>query len=650
MFITNVAPLTRIPRSFPQTLSYFTSQKLERGSLVLVPLQKKNIEAVVLSQKNVKDVKQEIKKADFKLKPILKIIEKQPVLDECQLQLAKWISNYYFASFGKTLKLFLAANKKFQKSQNQQIKLRQKNKQQPILYFTSPDFLPKKEIEDAISQKKEVLFLVPERNKIEFWRKKIKREGVMSENVKIAPRSGLFLRFFNLGLIVVSETNSEYYKEKREPRFFAPDVAKVLAKIWGTKLVFLSSFPSVENYFEAKEGRLIWKKIKNKKEIKKIEINPLTSSGDNSTRNDLTLLNARAKKAWSPFAPETLNEIKEYLKQKKKILLFLNRKGAATTLLCQDCGWQKFCPHCGVPMTYHKQLLTNNKQQITSDNQISKMICHYCGFESKVPEYCENCQSWRLTTLGVGVEKIEEEIKKNFPQANVFRLDRETATKTKDQKTILKNFFETGDILISTSLIFSYFFEGKFDLTVFVSFNSQLALPDFRFEEKLRRQIENLSFLTKEEFILQNYSLKKDVLSAFSEEFYKEALKKREEYFYPPFSKLIKLTFKDKNQKKAREEAYILKEKLIKQLTVYSPKEKLLDFLDAKPQTITQVLGPVPAFIPKIRGKYRWNILIKIKKPGSNINEMNRAESIKKCLLQVVPADVETDIDPVHFF
>ena len=99
MYITNVAPLTKIPRSFPQTLSYFTSQKLERGSLVLVPLQKKNIEAIVLSQKNVKDVKQEIKKADFKLKPILKIIEKQPVLDECQLQLAKWISNYYFASF-----------------------------------------------------------------------------------------------------------------------------------------------------------------------------------------------------------------------------------------------------------------------------------------------------------------------------------------------------------------------------------------------------------------------------------------------------------------------------------------------------------------------------------------------------------------------
>ena len=224
-------------------------------------------------------------------------------------------------------------------------------------------------------------------------------------------------------------------------------------------------------------------------------------------------------------------------------------------------------------MTYHKQLLTNNKQQTTDDSQILKLICHYCGFESKVPEYCENCQSWRLTTLGVGVEKIEEEIKKNFPQANVFRLDRETATKTKDQKTILKNFFETGDILISTSLIFSYLFEGEFDLTVFVSFNSQLALPDFRFEEKLRRQIENLSFLTKEEFILQNYSLKKDVLSAFSEEFYKEALKKREEYFYPPFSKLIKLTFKDKNQKKAREEAYILKEKLIKQLTIYSPKE-----------------------------------------------------------------------------
>ncbi|HOK35347.1 MAG TPA: primosomal protein N' [Candidatus Pacearchaeota archaeon] len=632
MFITNVAPLTKIPRSFPQTLSYFTSQRLERGSLVLIPLQKKNVEAIVLSQKNVKDVKQEIKKANFELKPIFKIIEKTPVLDEYQLRLAKWISNYYFASFGKTLKLFLMANKKSQKLQSQQFKLKQQNKQiQPILYFSSPDFLPKEEIKEAILKEKEILFLVPERNKIDFWRKKLKEEKIDNENIKIASRSGLFLKFFNLGLIIVSEANNENYKEEREPRFFAPDVATILAKFWGSKLVFLSCFPSVENYFEAKGGKIIWKRAGNEKEIKRIEINPSTGSGNNGKRNDI-VPHQKTKQAWSPFTPETLEKIEECLKQQKKILLFLNRKGAATTLLCQDCGWQKFCPNCGVPMTYHKK--TPN-----SKTQNPKLVCHYCGFERPVPEYCENCNSWRLTTLGIGVEKVEEEIKKQFPKAKVFRLDREISPKEKEQKAILKEFFEKGDVLISTSLVFSYLLsiedKERFDLTVFVSFGSQLALPDFRFEEKLYRQIENLIFLTKEEFILQNYSFKRNILNKSSEEFYKESLREREQYFYPPFAKLIKLTLEHKDQNKAKKEAYVLKEKLEKWITTYSL------------QQIAQILGPAPAFISKIKGKYRWNILIKLANFHESKHEFSR---IKNQLLMLVSPNWKIDIDPIMFF
>jgi primosomal protein N' (replication factor Y) len=254
-----------------------------------------------------------------------------------------------------------------------------------------------------------------------------------------------------------------------------------------------------------------------------------------------------------------------------------------------------------------------------------------------VPEYCENCKSWRLTTLGIGVEKIEEETKKNFPEAKIFKFDKETAPKAKEQKRILKEFFEKGDILISTSLIFSYLFtclaeasgvarEGKFPLTIFVSFNSQLSLPNFRFEEKLRRQIENLSFLTEEKLLLQNSS-RKEIFKKTWKEFYDESLKDRKEYLYPPFSQLIKLTFEHKDPNKAKKEAYTLKEKLVVSCKL--------------PVVNCQVLGPAPAFISKIKGKYRWNILIKIK--------MQNAKC-KMQLLSVVPPDWKIDINPIDFY
>jgi len=530
-----IAAATKDDRFDPvqeEELSYFTSQKLVKGSLVLVPLKKKDTKAIVFSQKEVKDLKQEIKKADFALKPILKVVEKSPLLNEQQLELSKWISDYYFASWGKTLKLFLAASKKEFKIQPITPN-RISEPQPPIIYFSPPDFLPEKEIKKTLLEGKEILFLVPEKNQIDFWKKKLaKIYNQINENsqIKIAARSGLFLPFRRLGLVVVSDVDNESYKEQREPRFFAPDIAQKLTNMWGAKLIFLSVLPGVDYYFKAKTGNLLWEKIENKKEIQKIEIDMKLLEPTKNKDNSLALppkdynlyfqrgggkakINQKFKEEWSPFAPSVLKEIEKYLESKKKILLFINRKGTATGLLCQDCGWQKNCSNCGVPLTYHTQHSTLNTQHST-------LMCHYCGSEIPVPEYCENCKSWRLTTLGVGAEKVEKEIKNKFPQAKIYRLDKEISPKAKDQKKILQDFFEKGDILVSTSLILSYIFtryidrtskiEKKlnFDLTVFVSFGAQLSLPDFRFEEKLRRQIEKLCFLTNEKFLLRGTKTK----------------------------------------------------------------------------------------------------------------------------------------------
>ena len=285
-----------------------------------------------------------------------------------------------------------------------------------------------------------------------------------------------------------------------------------------------------------------------------------------------------------------------------------------------------------MPLTYYQQQATGNRQQAI-------LMCHHCGFEAAVPEYCENCQSWKLITLGGGTEKVESDLKKEFSGVNILRLDKEIAPKILQQKKTLKEFFDgESNILIVTSLLFQYLpssiincEQRAIKLIGIISIDSLLSLPDFRAEEEGTRIIKKLLSLCPEKLLLQTFWPKSKVFAWINnpEEhnyFLEETLKEREKYFYPPFSQLIKLTFSHKNQKKAEREAYELKRKMEEQLTVYNL------------QPTTQFLGPAPMFVPKFKGKYRWTILIKIK---------SGQPKIKNRILEMVPPDWKIDVDPV---
>lgn len=642
MFLTEVVPLVKIPLPSPQVLSYFTSQKLKEGSLVLISLRKREVPAIVLFQREVAPLKMEIKKIEFKLKPVLKVIEKERILFSYQIELANWISNYYWASLGKTLSLFLpqvllkkliqGGKFTFPRSEIQSEKAEDFSRK---LYIAPFDFLPEDEIKTILEYKKQILFLIPDKQKSNFWIQKIKglsrdicffsndlptKEYL--ENLKkirggeikivVGTRSALFAPFLNLRLIVLSEEESENYKSESEPRFNAKRVAEKLAEILKTKLIFLSTSPSVDSRRGFKQGII----KKGEEKVKKIIID---------MRKFKKVPREDTVKEWSPLSPYLLKEIEKNISLGKKSLLFLNRRGEATALLCQDCGWVKKCENCDTPLVYHLGKITSGKKK-------TELICHRCGFKTDVPTFCENCKSWRLITLGMGLEKIEKELKEKFKNVKILRLDSQVAPKRLSQRKVIKEFLKgERSILITTSLLFQhllYFKKEKIPLVGIISLDSLLSLPDFRTEEKGIKIIQKLLFLCEEEFIFQSFKPDAKIIRFIKRgylPFFKAILKEREEFFYPPFSDLVKLTFSHKNPETVQKKAYKLRKML------ESTRSQISNFK-------CQILGPAPSFIQKVKGKYKWKIILKL--------ETKKTEQ-RNNLLSIVPPKWKIDVDPL---
>lgn len=382
----------------------------------------------------------------------------------------------------------------------------------------------------------------------------------------------VFAPFKNLRSITIENADSSKYKSwGRKPYYDVRTIAKQLAKIHKAKLIL------------KKESYKINKKIKNQVVDMREEIR----KGNYSVLSE---------------------ELQEKLKQNKKNILFISRRGIATFILCRDCGYVLKCKHCEVPLVYH---------------QSSKLICHHCGNEEKPPDLCPNCKGYRIKYFGAGTQKVEVEIKKLLPKTKIFRLDSDTAKTPEQQQKIINKFNKIKNcILIGTQMLLGKNIKPV-NLVGVVSIETILNLPDYRSSERVFKILSQLKTLTKKNFLVQTYNPEsaaiKSAIDNNWKKFYNEELKIRKALSYPPFSQIIKLTFEHKDPKKAKDEAKILFEKL---------KTQIKNF---------QLLGPVPAFIPKIAGKYRWQIIIKSK--IKNLKQRNK-------LLIIVPLTWNIEVNP----
>lgn len=420
--------------------------------------------------------------------------------------------------------------------------------------------------------------------RVEVW------QGVLNGrfNFVVGVRSGIFLPFDNLGLIIVDEEHETSYKQHDPaPRYHARDMAMVIAKLQHCKVLLGSATPSAETFYHAKTGKYGLVQIKDR--FGNAELPEMTLADLKQERKDKTM------KGY--FSSKLLAEIKDRLDKREQVILFQNRRGYSPYMSCRECSWIPHCPNCAVSLTYHLNA--------------NELKCHYCGHQEPPLKKCPACGSTKIETVGLGTEKIEDDLKIHFPNANVQRMDLDT-TRTKNAYQQIISDFENHniDILVGTQMISKGLDFDKVSLVGIFDADRMLNFPDFRAHERAFQIMLQVSGRAgrkdkKGKVIIQTANTQQDVLHKVLnhdyESLYSMEIEDRAYFFYPPFTRLIRLTTKHLDRALSLEAAQTIVDKLVAKLGK------------------ARILGPQPPLINKIRNKYLYQILIKIERENVDL-------------------------------
>lgn len=639
------------------TYSIPSTSKVKVGQSVKIPLRKSFTNGIIW--------KIHSKKPEFKTFPIKEIVEKTPLLSSFQMKLMKWMSEYYFCPLFKVLKLFIPKRIlkgtpiKARKKDNEQI-IRTKSKTlttdqkkitDRILKSPLNNFLihgitgsGKTEIycrlaNHHIKKEKQVLILVPEisltpqmiayfensigipattiHSKLSEGERHKAWQDIWKNKTKliIGSRSAIFAPFQNLGLIIMDEEHELSYKQENSPRYRCHEVIKEMQKINPKiQIVFGSATPSTETAERLKNSTLTLSERINKTPLPDIEI--------------IDLKEEFKKQNYSIFSDRLREELTKTLENKQQAILFLNRRGSASSIVCRDCGFTCKCSTCEIAMTYHARTLKK-----------SSLICHHCGKIETPPTTCPSCKGPHIRFLGIGTQKIEEELLKEFPSARVLRADKDTTSKKHSFKEIYEAFKNhEADILVGTQMIAKGLHLPKVNLVGVILADIGLNIPDFRTTERnfqLMTQVAGRAGRAEEKgkVIIQTYNpeslaLKFTQTNDF-EKFFKYERTQRKILKNPPFSYLAKILIEQSTYQKAETQS----EQIENQLWKTAKENALTDDLE---------INIYPAYLMRLRNKYRFIILIKSTKENLIHKLLKKLE--KKYIMD---ATIKIDINPI---
>lgn len=472
-------------------------------------------------------------------------------------------------------------------------------------------------IEQYISQGKEVLYLLPEialtsqiirrlqkhfggyigiyhskfnqNERIEIWNK------IKTGELKIilGARSSLFLPFTNLGLIVVDEEHDTSFKQyDAAPRYNARDSAVYYATLFGSKVLLGSATPSLESYYNALQGKyglVVLNERYGGVQLPAIEIID-------------TKQIVRKDKSKIILSPQLKKAMESALERDKQIILFQNRRGYSPYQICAVCGWIPQCKHCDVSLTYHK--LSN------------KLVCHYCGTTYPNAATCAACGNHTFVQRNFGTEKIEEYLEENFTKARIARMDVDSV-KGKHAHDSLIQLFEQKriDILVGTQMVVKGLDFEHVSLVGILDADSILSFADFRVNERafqLMEQVSGRAGRKKEQgrVMIQVVNTKHPVLHFVQQHdyaaFFRHEIEGRERFFYPPFSRIILITFRHKLKERTAEAAQYFALGLQKEFGKY-------------------IIGPAEPPVNRVRNQYLMELLLKIPKDTAFINKCKTA-------------------------
>lgn len=634
MYILTVIP---IKKGFQkENLTYFCSQKVTLGSIVEIPIRKKTADAIVVDIENAHDVKFDIKNKDYQLKKINKI-KGSAIFSNAFFETCESLKYYYNSNTGVIIdsilpKIFLDSISSFKKTKNNSKEnnidinnnidveklifqspwderiswyktlIRESFAKKESLYIVAPTIYDTEILKNELSKGIDSYIYIfnsriNNKNLIENYNKATTEEHPV---LIIGTASFICIPREDIKTIIIEKESSEAYKQIRRPFVDLRNFIEVFSYINKVKIILSDTILRPETIYRHENGELG-------------EVRP-PSFRLKETKKQI-LINMKKEfeekrdKKFEIFGDETKKIIDESLLKKESIFIYITRKGLAPVTACNDCGHTLICPSCETPIVLY------GTKQMTANKGTTKRIfmCNKCGRKETTETRCPLCNSWNLTPLGIGADKVYEEIKKIYPQSNILQIDKENTT-DKEAKEII-NIFEKnkGSILIGTEMAFSYIKENV-DHSIVVSLDGILSIPSFNINQKILHIIERLQIITNNNLVIQTRDpenkileniLKGNVLPIFRQD-----LIERESFGYPPFKKLIKITFIGNKEETEKSRNYI---------------NKILENYD--PQIFS-------AFIGKIKGEYVTNTIIKINPqmwqlPKNNKNSINEDLALK---------------------
>ncbi|MBI4358878.1 MAG: primosomal protein N' [Candidatus Omnitrophica bacterium] len=576
-------------------------------------------------------------------KEIMEVIDSEPLLTDHLLRLTKWVSETYFSSWGeaisnvipRVLKAALEPQPK-QKTTTEEPNLVHLNEEQEQALTRIRSCIEEnrykeffifgvtgggkselyiRAIKEVLKRGKSVICLVPEialteqlklffvqhfHDQLEILHSKLSlkerseawhriRSG--EKKVILGARSAVFAPVSNLGLIIMDEEQEGGYKQDQTPRYHAREVARWRASDLGALFIMGTATPTLETMYRTsthETEKLVLSKRVDGKPMPQVKIIDLKETAEINRRSVI-------------ISPSLKKAIEETLNAKRAVLLMLNRRGFSTHVRCFQCGEVLFCQHCAVALTFHQE-----EQEV---------LCHYCNFHMTIPTLCTQCKHPLFRYSGVGTEKVESEVARIFPKARVARLDTDTTRKRGSHERILTQFrMQEIDILVGTQMIAKGFDFQHVNLVGIVNADTGLLLPDFRSAERTFQLLTQMAGRTGRgsepgTVFIQTYSPNHYSIQYASEHdyagFFNDEIERRRTLRYPPFTRLINLIFRGKKDQKVREQA--------------SQFRKALE--DGLRGGDIELLGPAPLPLYRLRGHYRWHLMIR----GLNTEPMRTA-------------------------
>jgi primosomal protein N' (replication factor Y) (superfamily II helicase) len=564
MKILEVIPIARGINK--DTLSYFSGNDIPVGSIIKVPLRKRIVPALVINSREIRESKTEIKKSSFALKKIAKI-KFTNLLTKNFINSAKVATNYYVGSMSSVLNSIIP---KILLDNIDKIKL-ENDSPTIIKKSANPEkFVIQSNDEDRYAQYKSIIredfvknssifFCLPTIQDIKKAKESLQKgieqythvlHGSMSkkdiintinkileeEHPVLIIGTGGFLAIpkKNIGTIILDKENSRSYKTQTRPYIDIRKFAEIFSAETNAKIIFGDLLLRTETIWRQEKGELM--------ELVSLKFRSLTTSIQEII--DMRLIqkdtNDNSKYSFKIFSDKLEKIIRENIENNEHMFIFTGRRGLSPSTVCADCGNVVKCNSCGAHTVLHLPT------QTSKSNMENFFLCHKCGERRLANEKCSYCGGWRLTTLGIGSELVEEKIKEIYPKVNIFRIDTDnTPTHKKAQDTALKFYNSPQGILVGTEMALLYLTQ-KIENSAIVSIDSFFSIPDFRINERILNILLKIRSITDEYFIIQTRDIKQKVFDYAIKgnlvDFYREEISDREKLNFPPFTILIKIT------------------------------------------------------------------------------------------------------------